>query len=244
MLEIAGKQFALTGRFSNPSRKDLAERISAAGGVVRASLSSTTQYLVVGAGAASVAAHAAARGVVTIEPDELLRLLDPLFLLALEEGREHWLDLRTGRIESRLAPSVVDAPRLARREVKRDTIETLLRSAGFRTSHDEDGDIVVQMNGRRTTLVIEATAVFIQFLQFFELNSVATEASKHALANSLNDEWNLVRFHIPSEGRLTADCMLPFDSGLSPVQLITTLRDFVVITADAIKSCGDQGILA
>ena len=71
---LAGKNFVLTGTLPNLTREEAAERIIAAGGVVKASVSKKTDYVVAGEEAGSKLAKAQELGIAIISEAEFLAL--------------------------------------------------------------------------------------------------------------------------------------------------------------------------
>lgn len=74
---FAGKSFVLTGALPTLTRDEAAERILAAGGAVKASVSKKTDYVVAGEEAGSKLTKAESLGIAVIDEAELLRLLTP-----------------------------------------------------------------------------------------------------------------------------------------------------------------------
>lgn len=72
---LTGKSFVLTGTLPTLSREDAKERILAAGGSVKASVSKKTDYVVAGEEAGSKLEKAEQLGIAVIDEAELLRLL-------------------------------------------------------------------------------------------------------------------------------------------------------------------------
>jgi DNA ligase (NAD+) len=73
---LAGKTFVLTGTLPNLTRADAAAKIEKAGGKIRATISRTTNYLVVGAGPGTKLTEARTLGVEIIDEPTFLKMIE------------------------------------------------------------------------------------------------------------------------------------------------------------------------
>ena len=74
--DLVGKQFVLTGTLSKFSRDEAKEKIESFGGRVTASVSKKTDYLVVGKDVGSKLEKAQKLGLIIIDENEFLKLID------------------------------------------------------------------------------------------------------------------------------------------------------------------------
>jgi DNA ligase (NAD+) len=74
--EVTGKAFVLTGALPNLAREDAKEKIEAAGGKVKGTVSKKTDYVVAGADPGSKYDKAVELGIPILDEEGLLRLLD------------------------------------------------------------------------------------------------------------------------------------------------------------------------
>jgi DNA ligase (NAD+) len=74
--EVAGKTFVLTGALPNLAREDAKEKIEAAGGKVKGTVSKKTDYVVAGADPGSKYDKAVELGVAVLDEEGFLRLLN------------------------------------------------------------------------------------------------------------------------------------------------------------------------
>jgi DNA ligase (NAD+) len=73
---LAGKTFVMTGSLSSMKRSEAKEQILRRGGRVSSSVSSSTDYLVAGEAPGSKFSEAEKKGVVILNGDEFLELLN------------------------------------------------------------------------------------------------------------------------------------------------------------------------
>ena len=76
LLELAGKEFVVTGALESFSREVAHEKVRAFGGTVKDNVTRTTSYLVVGAEPGSKLARAQALGIKQLTEEEFLQLLE------------------------------------------------------------------------------------------------------------------------------------------------------------------------
>ena len=72
---LRGKKFVLTGKLQHFTREEAREKIERAGGLVVSSVSSRTDYVVVGEAPGSKKQKADALGIKVLQEEELLELL-------------------------------------------------------------------------------------------------------------------------------------------------------------------------
>ena len=247
------------------------QRIEAAGGVVVRTLSRATDFLVVGEGAGNQIPTAMVYGIDCVELDGLNKLLagteaptgskaptgkksrkakDPFavpksfFALGMNDGDEHFVDFATGNIESRLAPAVLNALPLEPSAVSLESIEAAFRLAGLVTSRDDDGDLRVHIYNDEANVLTHPKRAWLQFVKTFKIDPSAAEKLKLAAVNELNQEWEMVRFYIAAPDRLVADYVLPYEQGVSPMQLVLTLQGFVATVAEALRASEKVKLIA
>ena len=250
--QIAGKRFVFAGRFIPVPRAELVRRIKAAGGLVRVTLSPITDYIVIGSNAGWKGFGDGVHDAERIDAAELLRMLGApqrkaeshIFPLGREDGDEHALDLRTGRLLSRLNRASAEGAVLEPDDVTPSLLEQAYLAAGLDTAWDEDGDLLVRIFGDFANVVVMPERKQIRFIKLFEISEFAPDELKFAMANRLNVEWDVVRFHVPVSTRLVADYTLPYDQGVSPLQLVMVLQGFVATVIEALGSCPDAGLIA
>lgn len=260
MSGIAGKRFVLAGRFPGVPREKIRQRIEAAGGVVVRTLSRGTDFLVVGDGAADKIPTAMVYGIGWLELDGLNELLGgasgprqerrkksrrasrPLgvpksfFALGVCDGDEYFLDTATGRVESRLVPAVTAALPIEPSAVSLESIADAFRLAALETSIDDEGDLRVHIYNDEANVLQNPKRGWLQFVKAFKIDADASEKLKYAAVNELNQDWEMVRFYISAPDRLVADYVLPYEQGISPMQLVLSLQGFVATVAQALRS--------
>jgi DNA ligase (NAD+) len=76
-MPLAGKKFVLTGSLDTVTREEATERILALGGTVTSSVSSKTDYVIVGSSPGSKLAKAKELGTPLLTEPEFVRMVDP-----------------------------------------------------------------------------------------------------------------------------------------------------------------------
>jgi len=166
------------------------------------------------------------------------------FPLSREDGDEYFVNLSTGSIESRLALPVMEAKPLEPIAVTVESLEAAFKLAGLETARDEDGDLLVRIYGDEANVLLHAKRPWLQFIKAFQIERRADELLKLAAVNELNQQWEMVRFHIAAPDRLVADYVLPYEQGVSPMQLLLTLQGFVATVGQALRSSAKVKLIA
>lgn len=131
-------------------------------------------------------------------------------------------------------------------EVTIDNLRDLLDRAFYRSEIDEDGDVAIIIRDRRMYLDIRSSAKVLGYSAFFSVKEDAPIQQRHALVNRLNDSIVMVRFSIREQnpGVLVADYHLSYEGGISPFQVVTTLRNFDQIIVLAMSNLDEDDIIS
>ena len=85
----------------------------------------------------------------------------------------------------------------------------------------------------------------LRYVTVFAVKESASTESKFAFVNQLNDDYILCRFSIHGHqpDMLIADYYLPFDKGVTPFQIVTSLRLFARVAPDAIRGNNENDLI-
>ena len=131
---------------------------------------------------------------------------------------------------------------LEENEVTPENIASLFRQAFYNASVDEDEDVVIYTENLALFISINSNLKLLQYTALYEFKDFAQTSEKHSFVNSVNDEYVLVRF-AADEDTLCADYFLPYEGGISPLQIVSSLRLFSKIVPIAINSSDDDGLV-
>lgn len=134
---------------------------------------------------------------------------------------------------------------LAESEVTKENIAGLCKRAFMSTSFDKDGDLVVQTDGPRVVVMVDADKKLIKYLALYGVKKSSPLELKHAFVNKMTDTVIFGRFSIPDRRPdvLVADYFLPYEEGVPAFQIVSALRLFARVVPAAIGACDDNGLV-
>ncbi len=134
---------------------------------------------------------------------------------------------------------------LAEDEVTTSNLAQVFKRAFFKTSIDNDGDLIVQTDGPRVIVTLNQDNKLIKFMTIYGVKESARLDLKHNFTNRMNDEIIVVRFSVPKTrpDMLIADYYLPFEEGIPAFQIVSALRLFARVVPAAIRSCDENDLL-
>ncbi|WP_295434023.1 YbjN domain-containing protein [uncultured Thiodictyon sp.] len=127
---------------------------------------------------------------------------------------------------------------LSEAEVTEAGLTLFFKRAFIPSSLDGMGNVTVEMDSVRVTLVVDENIKLMKFMAVFGLADAAPLELKHAFVNRLNENLYFARFSVPNvrPDLLIADYWLPFEEGISVFQIISALRWFAKIVPSAIHA--------
>ncbi len=134
---------------------------------------------------------------------------------------------------------------LAEDEVTTSNLAQVFKRAFFKTSIDNDGDLIVQTDGPRVIVTLNQDNKLIKFMTIYGVKESARLDLKHNFTNRMNDEIIVVRFSVPKTrpDMLIADYYLPFEEGIPAFQIVSALRLFARVVPAAIRSCDENDLV-
>ncbi|AMA76323.1 osmotic signal transduction-like protein (plasmid) [Thermus parvatiensis] len=117
---------------------------------------------------------------------------------------------------------------IAEEEVSKARLEEICRMAGYTTSVDQDGDLVVHGDALKTLVIVSREKSIIHFACVFRFEPWVPEQDRLLFVNRLNDTTHVLRFSmkVQSPDILVVDYDLPFQGGVLESQIRFVLRLF------------------
>lgn len=125
-------------------------------------------------------------------------------------------------------------------DVTTERVAELLDNAFIKYEIDSDGDFVVELDGYRALLIIDAKRKMLKLLMSFSLNG-GSEEEKDAYANHLNKNYVFAGFHT-HESSIVGEYYFTYDGGILPYHIVWNLRKFMDLVPD-VTAHGDQNNL-
>ena len=134
---------------------------------------------------------------------------------------------------------------IAENEVTTSNLAQIFKRAFFKTSLDDDGDLVVHSDGPRVIVTVNQDNKLIEFMSIYGVKESAPLDMKYAFTNRMNDDIILGRFSIPEQrpDMLIADYYLPFEEGIPAFQIVSVLRLFARVVSSAIRQCDKNDLV-
>jgi hypothetical protein len=132
---------------------------------------------------------------------------------------------------------------LSETEVTIPNLAQVFKRAFFSTSIDSDGDLLVQSEGPRIIVRIDAEKKLLVFMVMVRIKESAPESAKLSLVNNLNNKMVLARFGVPRADIMVSDCTLPFEEGIPTFQIVATLRLFARVVVGAVRAHDENNIV-
>lgn len=137
------------------------------------------------------------------------------------------------------------ADMLTEQDITTANLDEMFKRAFFKTSLDNDGDLVVHTDGPRVIVTINESNKLLKFMSIYGIKESAPLEAAHAFVNKMNDEIIFARFSVPESRKdvLIADYYIPFEEGLPAFQLVSAMRLFARVVPSAIRACDDDDIV-
>ena len=130
-------------------------------------------------------------------------------------------------------------------EISLARLQEIFEASFIENDIDSDGDLVVRTeNNIKIFVSISSVNKLIRFTALYALQETATFEAKTALANALNDSIVFVRFSISPISALVCDYYLPYNGGVLPLHIVTTLRLFNRIILPSLAEHDTGGVVA
>jgi hypothetical protein len=133
---------------------------------------------------------------------------------------------------------------IAPEDMNNPKLHELFQAAYMKPMYDRDEDLMIEgHSGMRHIVTADTERKLLKFMSVFGLKADAPRESKLELTNRLNDKVVLVRFSMPKDDVLLADYFIPFDEGITALQVFSCLKWFDKVTIGAIQDCDDDDIV-
>ena len=130
-------------------------------------------------------------------------------------------------------------------EISLARLQEIFEAAFVENDIDGDGDLVVRTETNiRIFIGLSSANKLIRFTALYALEETATNESKVALANALNDAIVFVRFSVSQSAALVCDYYLPYNGGVNPLHIVTVLRLFNRIILPSLSEHDTSGLVS
>jgi hypothetical protein len=104
---------------------------------------------------------------------------------------------------------------------------------------DDDGDLVATVEGTKVVVHVSEDVKLLAYMAFFSFTNAISLERKYEFVNRLNNEYMLARFSIGKQDPtlLLAEYYFPYEGGLTPVQIVTSMRHFAEATQYTLEVC-------
>ena len=128
-------------------------------------------------------------------------------------------------------------------EISMERLENLFHSAFVPCTRDPDGDIRIEEEGVRTFLKLDVEKKLIVMFSIWPMRASVSEGRKLEWINELNRKLVLVKFQMVRPDVLWCDYQLRYEGGVSPMQLVGTVRLFSRVCRGAAAQKGGHEII-
>ena len=133
---------------------------------------------------------------------------------------------------------------LQENEVTVDRLENLFKSAFMPCARTADGDLRIDDDdGVRTWIRVDADRKAVTMISVWAIKQSVPLEKKLTWINQLNCKLILVRFCVPQPDSLYCDYQLRYQGGLTPVQLVSSVRAFARVCRDAASRYDPDNII-
>lgn len=118
--------------------------------------------------------------------------------------------------------------------VNKDFLYSLFDAAYMECSRDSDGDTVVEEHGLRCSVALGPDHKWIHLAIGLALDEQVALAKKLECANTINDDFVVIRAAITFDGYgILFDYYIPLDGGVSRKSIVLSTRRFIEIVRQA-----------
>lgn len=129
-------------------------------------------------------------------------------------------------------------------ELTIEKVLEVLRAAFFKCEVDSDGDIQVVTDHDLVVIIsVDADIHVVKYATVLTLREDGTREQQQELIHLLNTEVILGRFALLAENTMSVDYFLLGDGGLTPFQLVNTLRWFSRVVVTSIRGFDEQQLV-
>jgi hypothetical protein len=134
---------------------------------------------------------------------------------------------------------------IAENDVTKAGLAEIFKRAFLRTSFDNDGDLIVDIDGARIIITLDQANKLIRFMYIYPTKKSVDVNAKQIVINRLNNELMFTRFAIPQErpDLLVADYYISYEEGIPAFQLVSAVRLLRRVILGAMRICDQNGIL-
>ena len=129
-------------------------------------------------------------------------------------------------------------------EMNNEKIHTLFKAAYMKPEYDSDGDVRIKgPSGFHQIISVDGEKQLIKYMSMFGLKENRSREEKLEFVNKLNDGVVFSRFSMPRDDVLLSDYFLAYEEGITPLQILSSMKWFDKVTIGAIKAYDESDLV-
>jgi len=122
---------------------------------------------------------------------------------------------------------------------KISNLAEVLQRESIDAAIDDDGDLVATVEGTKMLVYVSEGAELLAYMALFRITNAVSLERKYEFVNRLNNEYLLSRFSIREQDPtlLLAEYYFPYEGGLTPAQIVNSMRQFAEATQYILEVC-------
>lgn len=130
-------------------------------------------------------------------------------------------------------------------EMNSEKLYALFNAAYMKPEYDSDGDVrLTGPSGFHQILSLDMDKKLIKYMSMYGFKEGRGRGEKLEFINKLNNTVVFCRYSMPSDNALISDYFLSYEDGITPLQVISSMRWFDKVAAGAIRAYDETDLVA